>query len=99
MDCVGSGRKRRRSRCRRPGQCTVNRRYRRLTQIRQEDDASVREPLLREAIDILDEIIPMLSRARVRMRMELGVIDKPPPWYLAQTEQVPYRPSQEDQQL
>ncbi|MDX3531146.1 hypothetical protein P1P75_33260 [Streptomyces sp. ID05-39B] len=55
--------------------------YRRLKRVQQEADASLREPLLEEVIRLLDEIIPMLSRARVIMRMELGVIDEPPPWY------------------
>jgi hypothetical protein len=27
------------------------------------------------------EIMPLLSRARVVMRIDLGVIDKPPAWY------------------
>jgi hypothetical protein len=55
--------------------------YRSLQQIQRESDASVREALLEEVIKLLDEIIPLLSRARVTMRMDLGVIDKPPAWY------------------
>jgi hypothetical protein len=31
-----------------------------------------------EVIDLLVKIILLLSRARVTMRMDLGVIDKPP---------------------
>jgi hypothetical protein len=53
----------------------------RLQRIQRESDASVRELLLEEIIKHLDEIMPMLSRARVVMRMDLGVIDKPPAWY------------------
>jgi hypothetical protein len=55
--------------------------YRRLKRVQQETDASLREPLLEEVVRLLDEIIPMLSRARVIMRMELGVIDEPPAWH------------------
>jgi hypothetical protein len=55
--------------------------YGRLQRIQRESDASVREPLLDEIIELLDEIMPLLSRARVVMRMDLGVIDKPPAWY------------------
>ncbi len=55
--------------------------YRRLKHIQQEDDASAREQLLHETIELLDEIISMLSRVRVIMRMELGVIDKLPAWF------------------
>jgi len=40
-----------------------------------------RERRLDEVIHLLDKIIPMLSRARVIMRMDLGVVDKPPSWY------------------
>jgi hypothetical protein len=55
--------------------------YGRLQRIQRESDASVRELHLEEIIKLLDEIIPLLSRARVVMRMDLGVIDKPPAWY------------------
>jgi hypothetical protein len=55
--------------------------YGRLQRIQIESDASVREPLLDEIIQLLDAIMPLLSRARVVMRMDLGVIDKPPAWY------------------
>jgi hypothetical protein len=55
--------------------------YGRLQRIQREGDASVRDPILDEIIKLLDEIIPLLSRARVVMRMDLGVIDKPPAWY------------------
>jgi hypothetical protein len=55
--------------------------YRRLQQIQRESDASVREALLEEVIKLLDGIISLLSRARVTMRMDLGVIDEPPAWY------------------
>jgi hypothetical protein len=59
----------------------LTRSYRRLQQIQREIDASVRETLLEDVIQLLDGIIPLLSRARVTMRMDLGVIDKPPAWY------------------
>jgi hypothetical protein len=59
--------------------------YRSLHQIQRENDASVREALLEEVIKLLDGIIPLLSRARVTMRMDLGVIDKPPAWYQPET--------------
>jgi hypothetical protein len=52
-----------------------------LQRIQSESNLSVREPLLEEVIKLLDQIIPLLSRARVIMRMDLGVIDKPPAWY------------------
>jgi hypothetical protein len=55
--------------------------YGHLQRIQRESDASVREPLLDEIIKRLDEIMPLLSRARVVMRMDLGVIDNPPAWY------------------
>lgn len=55
--------------------------YSRLKRLERESDASVREPLLDEVIKLLDKIIGELSRARVIMRMELGIIDKPPSWY------------------
>jgi hypothetical protein len=55
--------------------------YGRLQRIQRESDASVLEPLLDEIIQLLDEVLPLLSRARVVMRMDLGVIDKPPAWY------------------
>jgi hypothetical protein len=53
----------------------------RLQRIQRESEASVREPLLDEIIKLLGKIIPLLSRARVVIRMDLGVIDKPPAWY------------------
>jgi hypothetical protein len=56
--------------------------YGRLQRIARERDASARGLLLDEIIKLLDEINPLLSRARVVMRMDLGVIDKPPAWYL-----------------
>jgi hypothetical protein len=52
--------------------------YRRLKQLEHESDASVREQILDEVIKRLNEISPLLSRARVIMRLNLGVIDKPP---------------------
>jgi len=52
--------------------------YRRLKRLERETDASVREPPLDEVIKLLDSIISMLSRVRVIMRAELGIIDKPP---------------------
>jgi hypothetical protein len=55
--------------------------YSHLKRLEHESDASVREPLLNEVIKPLDQIIPLLSRARVIMHMELGIIDKPPSWY------------------
>jgi hypothetical protein len=55
--------------------------YGHLQRIQCESDASVREPLLDEIVKRLDEIMPLLSRARVVMRMDLGVIDNPPAWY------------------
>jgi hypothetical protein len=55
--------------------------YRSLQQIQRESDASTREARLDEVIKLLDGIISLLSRARVTMRMDLGVIDKPPAWY------------------
>ena len=55
--------------------------YGRLQRLQRESDADARELLLDEIITLLDEIIPLLSRARVVMRMDLGVIDKPPAWY------------------
>jgi hypothetical protein len=59
--------------------------YRSLRQIQHENDTSVREGLLEEVIRLLDGIIPLLSRARVTMRIDLGVIDKPPAWYQPET--------------
>jgi hypothetical protein len=55
--------------------------YSRLKRLERESDASVRDPLLAEAVELLDKIIPLLSRARVIMRMEPGIIDKPTGWY------------------
>jgi hypothetical protein len=55
--------------------------YSRLKQLEHQSDASVREQILDEVIKRLNEIIPLLSRARVIMRLDLGVIDKPPSWY------------------
>jgi hypothetical protein len=56
--------------------------YRHLQRIqRGEADARDREPLLDEVIELLDEVIRLLARARVVMRLDLGVIDKPPAWY------------------
>jgi hypothetical protein len=55
--------------------------YSHLKRIERESDVSVRAPLLEKVIKLLDEIIPLLSRTRVIMRMELGVIDNPPSWY------------------
>jgi hypothetical protein len=56
--------------------------YRHLQRIqRGESDARDREPLLDEVIELLDEVIRLLARARVVMRLDLGVIDKPPAWY------------------
>jgi hypothetical protein len=51
--------------------------YSRLKQLERETDASVREPPLDEVIKLLDNIISLLSRVRVIMRTELGIIDKP----------------------
>lgn len=59
----------------------LTRAYRSLHQIPSESDAAVCEALLEEVIKLLDEIIPLLSRARVTMRMDLGVIGKLPAWY------------------
>jgi hypothetical protein len=56
--------------------------YRHLQRIqRGECDADDRESLLDEVIELLDEVIRLLARARVVMRLDLGVIDKPPAWY------------------
>jgi hypothetical protein len=55
--------------------------YGRLQRTQRESDASVRELHLEEIVKLLDEIMPLLSRARVVMRMDLGVIDNPPAWY------------------
>jgi hypothetical protein len=55
--------------------------YGRLQRTARERDASAREQHLDEIIKLLDEINPLLSRARVVMRLDLGVIDKPPAWY------------------
>jgi hypothetical protein len=56
--------------------------YRHLQRIqRGEADARDRELLLDEVIELLDEVIRLLARARVVMRLDLGVIDKPPAWY------------------
>ncbi|WP_216902221.1 hypothetical protein [Nocardia alni] len=55
--------------------------YGHLRHIQRENDPSIREHRLHETIEILDEIIPMLSRVRVIMRKELGVVDKPPAWF------------------
>jgi hypothetical protein len=56
--------------------------YRHLQRIqRGEADDRDREPLLEEVIELLDEVIRLLARARVVMRLDLGVIDKPPAWY------------------
>ncbi|MET8021393.1 hypothetical protein [Streptomyces decoyicus] len=59
----------------------LTRAYRRLKQIESESDRGLREAQLEEIINLLDHVIPMLSRARVLMRMDLGVIDTPPAWY------------------
>jgi hypothetical protein len=53
--------------------------YGRLQRFARESGASARE--LDEIIKLLDEIIPLLSRTRVVMRMDLGVIDRPPAGY------------------
>lgn len=55
--------------------------YSRLQHIQGDSDPNDRELLLQEVIELLDKIILLLSRARVTMRMDLGVIDKPPAWY------------------
>lgn len=34
-----------------------------------------------EAIALLDKIVTLLSRTTVIMRLSLGVIDEPPPWF------------------
>lgn len=63
----------------------LTRSHRSLQQIQHESDAAVRETLLEEVIKLLDGIIPLLSSARVTMRMDLGVIGKPPAWYEPET--------------
>jgi hypothetical protein len=63
----------------------LTRAYRSLHQIQRESDAAVREALLEEVIKLLDGIIPLLSRARVTMRMDLGVVGKPPAWYQSES--------------
>ena len=59
----------------------LTRSYRSLQEINRESDPGKREALLDDAIKLLDGIIPLLSRARVTMRMDLGIIGTPPDWY------------------
>ncbi|KQC38654.1 hypothetical protein UK82_09640 [Frankia sp. ACN1ag] len=52
--------------------------YRLLKQIERASDANTREPLLEEVIELLDEIILMMSRMRAIMRIELAITDRSP---------------------
>lgn len=56
----------------------LTRAYSRLKRIETESDVSLRDPLLDEAIKLLDEIIPLLANVRLIMRKELGITSKPP---------------------
>jgi hypothetical protein len=55
--------------------------YRLLKRVERETDDPARESLLDEAIALLDKIVTLLSRTTVIMRLSLGVIDEPPPWF------------------
>jgi hypothetical protein len=51
--------------------------YRRLKQIEQEDDPHLLERELEQAIEPLDDIVPLLAQVRMIMRAELGITVKP----------------------
>jgi hypothetical protein len=55
--------------------------FKRLKQFESQSDPNVRELLLDEIIGQLNGVIGKLSRVRVLMRMDLGVINKFPAWY------------------
>ena len=55
--------------------------YGSVKRIESEQDAKERGSLLDQTITRLDEVVALLSRVRVAMRLDLGTIDEPPAWY------------------